>query len=101
MHSFARSVTRPRSPGPAPTRKHLPVLVFTAVHPTIQSCRDPFWFLCAQGRSHLSGLRGCVPLPENLRAKGHFVVLDCSQNAHRRLTITLQASQQVTFCPQT
>src|ERR1700686_5380372 len=31
MHSFARNVTRPRSPGPAPTRKPFPGFVLLAI----------------------------------------------------------------------
>src|ERR1700730_534116 len=103
MHSFARNVTRPRSPGPPPTRKHLPmrsfVLLLLLSIDLLQQLRCEMLsvVMCA---SHftLAWQRGSVF--EDLRVQFHFSVLHFRQNSNRRLAITLQQPQKFALCSQ-
>src|ERR1700682_70971 len=107
MHSFARNVTRPRSPGPAPTRKHLPTLSFVLLLllllllsidlPQHLRCEMLSVVTCAFHFA-LAGRRRSVF--ENLRVQFHFAVLHFRQNCNRRLAITLQQPQKFALCSQ-
>src|SRR6266446_400018 len=107
MHSFARKVTRPRSPGPAPTRKHFPMLSFEVLLlllpllsiDLLQQLRCEMFSVvtCA---FHFAFARRRRSVFENLRAQSHFVVLHFRQNSNRRLAITLQQPQKFALCSQ-
>src|ERR1700730_1157301 len=103
MHSFARNVTRPRSPGPAPTRKHLPTLSFVLLLllsiDLLQQLRCEMLsvVMCAYHFT-LAWQRGSVF--EDLRVQFHFFVLYFRRNSNRRLAITLQQPQKFALCSQ-
>src|SRR5438270_456516 len=101
MHSFARSVTRPRSPGPAPTRKHLPKLSFVLLLSIdlLQQLRcEMLSVVTCAFHFAFAGRRRSVF--ENLRAQFHFAVLHFRQDSNRRLAITLQQPQKFALCSQ-
>src|ERR1700680_2288631 len=103
MHSFARNVTRPRSPGPAPTRKHLPTLSFVLLLllsiDLLQQLRcEMLSVVTCAFHFAFAGRRRSVF--EDLRVQFHFSVLHFRQNSNRRLAITLQQPQEFALCSQ-
>src|SRR5436853_7333482 len=103
MHSFARNVTRPRSPGPAPARKHLPTFSFVLLLlfsiDLLQQLRcEMISVVTCAFHFTFAGRRRSVF--ENLCAQFHFAVLHFRQNSNRRLAITLQQPQKFALCSQ-
>src|SRR5207253_2823419 len=96
MHCFARNVTRPRSPGPAPTRNTLPLVLAI----------DPLQQVCCQ-------TLGIFPVPCNagcarrgrIRSKHLAVHLDYVSTRHRNyadrlVTIAMEQPQELAFSAQ-
>src|SRR4029077_7370895 len=104
MPSFVRNVTRPRSPGPAPTRKHLPTLSFVLSLllsiDLLQQLRCEMLSVVIRAYNFTLA-RQRRSLPEDLRVQFHFPVLHLRQNSNRRLATTLQPPQKFALCSQT
>src|SRR5436309_14082294 len=93
-NSFARSVTSPRSPGPAPTRKHFPSLLLLMLMLDFpEDLRRQFLRVVSSPARHF----GCNCIAENLRTQLHFAVHKSSVHAHRQIAITLQQPQKFTL----
>src|SRR4029077_20242163 len=91
-NSFARSVTSPRSPGPAPTRKHFPSFLLLMLD-LPENLRRQFLRVASSPARRF----GCNGIAENLRTHFHFAVHKSSVHAHRQIAITLQQPQKFTF----
>ena len=89
MHSFARSVTNPRSPGPAPTRKHFPIFFLSAIDLLYQFDRERFRHAPDfHARFHLRRVRDSG---SNISArKYHCRCIDGRQHPNRRIAISVQ-----------
>src|SRR5580765_7022988 len=105
MHSFARNVTKPRSPGPAPTRQTSPLLLalllmlLTLFDPSQQRCRQGATFVAA---ALYFGLSRCRRFTfEHLRAQFHPSFADRRVHADWKIAITVQPTQKFSLCLQT
>src|SRR6266404_2646115 len=105
MHSFARKVTNPRSPGPAPTRQTVPFCFVLFV--MLLLLRDPSQQFAGQLPAFVANAFH-FGLPwrrrftqENLRAHFHLAVLNLCKHADRTIAIALQTTQKFSLRLQT
>src|SRR5205085_141902 len=97
-NSLPRRVTKPRSPGPAPTRKHFPFLVILML--TLELLKNIHCqFLRVTPPPHCDS-RG-HSIAKNLRAQFQLSIHKPSVHAYRQIAITLQQSQELALGPQT
>src|SRR5690242_7318130 len=91
IHRFARNVTRPRSPGPAPTRYTLP-LNFLGIDFLVKHRREIFGVLTSTSHNRLP--RCCRTDREDLRSQCHQGSLDRCEDADRLIAIGVEQSQK-------
>ena len=87
---FARNVTNPRSPGPAPTRKHLPIFFLTAIDLLYEFGRQPFRLVRIS--THVSSTTHPGFRLKKFGTKHRFICFDGRQHANRRIAISMQKS---------
>src|SRR2546423_1923966 len=93
-NSLPRRVTKPRSPGPAPTRKHFPLLLMLLLDLPEDTRRQVLRVVPPPHR-HFSSRS----IAENLRAQFQLAIHKLSVHAYRQIAITLQQSQEFTLGP--
>src|SRR5205807_8970516 len=101
MHSVARIVTSPRSPGPAPTRQTLPFCFLSLLLCIyfFQQLRGQFFRVFARSL-HKTFARCRRPKSENLPADFHDWSIDNCHYSYRLIAIRIQQSQKLVLRPQ-